>query len=114
VRYQLAEAAFENNVFLTSLQPDLAYRFTSESLGAWLWHSRVCRTGPCRFNAPFRLVQRDGDDIRITQWDFVPSAVTGWHSHGWAHSVVVLMDATVRNHNATDVSEAKSSHASRQ
>ena len=51
-------------------------------------------------------VQRDDDDIRITRWDFVPGAVTGWHTHGWPYFVVMLTDATMRIHNGTDVSEA--------
>jgi mannose-6-phosphate isomerase-like protein (cupin superfamily) len=50
-------------------------------------------------------VQRDDDDIRITRWDFVPGAVTGWHTHGWPYFVVMLTDATMRIHNGTDVSE---------
>jgi quercetin dioxygenase-like cupin family protein len=50
-------------------------------------------------------VQRDDDDLRITRWDFVPGAVTGWHSHGWPYFVVMLTDATMRVHDGANVHE---------
>ncbi len=52
-------------------------------------------------------VQRNDDDIRITRWDFMPGAATGWHTHGWPYFVVMLTDATMRIHNGDDVSEAR-------
>ena len=52
-------------------------------------------------------VQRDDDALRITQWDFVPGAVTGWHTHGWPYFVVMLTDATMHIHDGTNVSEAR-------
>ena len=50
-------------------------------------------------------VQQDDDDIRITRWDFVPGAVTGWHSHGWPYFVVMLTDAVMRVHDGTNVTD---------
>jgi len=52
-------------------------------------------------------VQRDDDALRITRWDFVPGAVTGWHTHGWPYFVVMLTDATMHIHDGKNVSEAK-------
>ena len=50
-------------------------------------------------------VQRDDDALRITRWDFVPGAVTGWHTHGWPYFVVMLTDATMHIHDGKSVSE---------
>ena len=38
-------------------------------------------------------VQQDDATVRITRWDFAPSATTGWHSHGWPYFVVLPTDA---------------------
>jgi quercetin dioxygenase-like cupin family protein len=51
-------------------------------------------------------VQQDDQDIRITRWDFLPGAVTGWHTHGWPYFVVMLTDAILRLHDGTNVAEA--------
>ena len=51
------------------------------------------------------LVQRDDDNVRITRWDFLPGAVTGWHTHGWPYFVILLTDAVLRVHNGTEVSD---------
>ena len=34
--------------------------------------------------------------MRITRWDFVPGAATGWHTHGWPYFVVLLTDAILK------------------
>ena len=52
-------------------------------------------------------VQRDDDDIRITRWDFLPGAVTGWHTHGWPYFVVMLTDAVMHFHDGKDVTERR-------
>jgi mannose-6-phosphate isomerase-like protein (cupin superfamily) len=52
-------------------------------------------------------VQRDDQDARITRWDFVPGAATGWHTHGWPYFVVMLTDAVMRVHNGTEVAESR-------
>lgn len=52
-------------------------------------------------------VQRDDEDVRITRWDFVPGAVTGWHTHGWPYFVVMLTDATMRLHDGQNVTEVQ-------
>ena len=41
-------------------------------------------------------VQQDDEAVRITRWDFVPGAVTGWHRHGWPYVVVMLTDGVMR------------------
>ncbi len=51
-------------------------------------------------------VQRDDQDVRITRWDFVPGAVTGWHTHHWPYFVVMLTDSKMRIHNGTEVTES--------
>ena len=48
-------------------------------------------------------VQQDDATVRITQWDFEPGAVTGWHEHGWPYFVTMLTAGTLRIHNGTDV-----------
>ena len=44
---------------------------------------------------------QDDDAVRITRWDFEPSAVTGLHRHGWPYFVVMLTDGNLRTE--TDV-----------
>lgn len=52
---------------------------------------------PFRCDAPaVPTVQRDDDDARITRWDFVPGAVTGFHTHAWPYFVIMLTDGTLR------------------
>ena len=48
-------------------------------------------------------VQRDDADVRITRWDFVPGAVTGWHEHGWPYFVVMLTDGVMKVHDGENV-----------
>jgi quercetin dioxygenase-like cupin family protein len=48
-------------------------------------------------------IQRDDDDIRITRWDFLPGAVTGWHTHAWPYFVVMLSDGILRRHDGVKV-----------
>jgi quercetin dioxygenase-like cupin family protein len=50
-------------------------------------------------------VQRDDEVARVTRWDFVPGAVTGWHSHGWPYFVVMLTDSVMRVHDGAQVTE---------
>ena len=50
-------------------------------------------------------VQQDDATVRITQWDFQPGAVTGWHEHGWPYFVVMLVAGTLRVHNGTEVTD---------
>ena len=50
-------------------------------------------------------VQQDDATVRITQWDFQPGAVTGWHEHGWPYFVVMLVAGTLRIHNGTEVTD---------
>ncbi|MGL4635132.1 MAG: cupin domain-containing protein [Beijerinckiaceae bacterium] len=50
-------------------------------------------------------VQLDDDAVRITQWDFAPGAVTGWHSHGWPYFVVMLTAGTLRIHDGKTVTD---------
>jgi mannose-6-phosphate isomerase-like protein (cupin superfamily) len=50
-------------------------------------------------------VQRDDEDVRITRWDFVPGAATGWHLHGWPYFVVMLIGGVLRVHDGQNVSE---------
>jgi quercetin dioxygenase-like cupin family protein len=51
------------------------------------------------------IIQCDGEDIKITRWDFEPGAVTGWHSHGWPYFVVMLTDALMLVDDGTNVLE---------
>jgi beta-alanine degradation protein BauB len=48
---------------------------------------------------------QDDDIARITRWDFVPGAATGWHIHGWPYFVVLLTDAVVRIHDGENVND---------
>jgi mannose-6-phosphate isomerase-like protein (cupin superfamily) len=48
---------------------------------------------------------QDDDIARITRWDFVPGAATGWHTHGWPYFVVLLTDAVVRIHDGEKVND---------
>ena len=48
-------------------------------------------------------VQQDDGDLRITRWDFVPGAATGWHEHGWPYVVVMLTPGTLRIHDGEHV-----------
>lgn len=50
-------------------------------------------------------IQRDDDDVRITRYDFVPRAVTGWHTHGWPYFVTMLTDGVLRVHNGSEVTD---------
>jgi len=50
-------------------------------------------------------IQQDDDTIRITRWDFEPSAVTGWHEHGWPYFVIMLVAGTLRVHDGTKITE---------
>jgi mannose-6-phosphate isomerase-like protein (cupin superfamily) len=50
-------------------------------------------------------VQRDDEDVRITRWDFVPGAATGWHLHGWPYFVIMLIGGVLRVHDGQNVSE---------
>jgi mannose-6-phosphate isomerase-like protein (cupin superfamily) len=52
-------------------------------------------------------VQQDDDAVRITRWDFVPGAATGWHKHGWPYFVVMLTDAVMKLHDGQTASEAR-------
>jgi mannose-6-phosphate isomerase-like protein (cupin superfamily) len=52
-------------------------------------------------------LQRDDVDLRITRYDFVPGAVTGWHVHGWPYFVTMLTPGILRVHNGETVSETK-------
>jgi beta-alanine degradation protein BauB len=52
-------------------------------------------------------IQQEDEAVRITRWDFVPGAVTGWHRHGWPYVVVMLTDAVMRIHDGTKESEVK-------
>lgn len=51
-------------------------------------------------------VQQDDDDIRITRYDFVPGAVTGWHTHGLPYFITMLTDGILRMHDGSKVSDA--------
>lgn len=50
-------------------------------------------------------IQTDDDTVRITRWDFVPGAVTGWHRHGWPYFVIMLTDGVLRIHDGAVVSD---------
>ena len=50
-------------------------------------------------------IQTDDDTFRITRWDFVPGAVTGWHRHGWPYFVIMLTDGVLRIHDGAVVSD---------
>ncbi len=50
-------------------------------------------------------VLQDDENVRVTRWDFAPGAVTGWHTHGWRYTVVMLTDALMKAHDGTNVSE---------
>lgn len=50
-------------------------------------------------------VQIDNADVRITRWDFVPGAVTGWHEHGWPYFVTMLTDGVMRVHDGEKVAD---------
>jgi quercetin dioxygenase-like cupin family protein len=54
-------------------------------------------TMPFKCNQPaVPTVQQDDATVRITRWDFVPGAATGWHTHGWPYFVVMLTDALMK------------------
>jgi mannose-6-phosphate isomerase-like protein (cupin superfamily) len=48
-------------------------------------------------------LQSEDDTLRITRWDFVPGAVTGWHEHGWPYFVTMLVAGTLRIHDGVSV-----------
>lgn len=52
-------------------------------------------------------VQHDDDDVRITRWDFAPSATTGQHRHEWPYVVVMLTDAIIRVDGGSGVMETR-------
>jgi quercetin dioxygenase-like cupin family protein len=41
-------------------------------------------------------VQRDDDALRITRWDFVPGAITGWHEHEYPYFIIMMIAGTLR------------------
>ena len=49
-------------------------------------------------------IQVDDATVRITRWDFVPGAATGWHTHGWPYFVVLLTDAILKIEAGGEVS----------
>ena len=51
-------------------------------------------------------LQQDDATLRITRWDFVPGAVTGWHEHGWPYFVVMLVAGTLRVHDGDRVTDS--------
>ena len=52
-------------------------------------------------------VQQDDSTVRITQWEFEPGAVTGWHEHGWPYFVVMLVAGTLRVHDGAQVTDVE-------
>jgi len=50
-------------------------------------------------------LQQDDDVVRITRWDFLPGAVTGWHRHGWPYFVVMLTKGVLRIHDGANVTD---------
>jgi quercetin dioxygenase-like cupin family protein len=40
-------------------------------------------------------VQIDDDKVKLTRWDFLPGAETGWHRHEMDYVVVPLTDGTL-------------------
>lgn len=40
-------------------------------------------------------VLAEDDHTKITRWDFVPGATTGWHEHEMDYAVVILTDSTM-------------------
>jgi quercetin dioxygenase-like cupin family protein len=40
-------------------------------------------------------VQIDDDKVKVTRWDFLPGAETGWHRHEMDYVVVPLTDGTL-------------------
>ena len=40
-------------------------------------------------------VLADDDRVRITRWDFVPGATTGWHEHAMNYAVVMVTDGAM-------------------
>ncbi len=40
-------------------------------------------------------VLADDDRVRITRWDFMPGATTGWHEHAMNYAVVMVTDGTM-------------------
>jgi quercetin dioxygenase-like cupin family protein len=40
-------------------------------------------------------VQIDDDKVKVTRWDFLPGAATGWHRHEMNYVVVPLTDGTL-------------------
>ena len=40
-------------------------------------------------------VQIDNDKVKVTRWDFLPGAETGWHRHEMDYVVVPLTDGTL-------------------
>ncbi len=50
-------------------------------------------------------VQHDDGDMRITRYDFVPGAATGWHTHGWPYFITMLTAGVLRVHNGTEITD---------
>ena len=40
-------------------------------------------------------VQIDDEKVKVTRWDFLPGAETGWHRHEMDYVVVPLTDGTL-------------------
>lgn len=55
-------------------------------------------------------VQQDDDVVRITRWDFEPTAGTGWHEHAWPYFVVMITPGTLRIDNGTEVTDVTLAH----
>jgi quercetin dioxygenase-like cupin family protein len=41
-------------------------------------------------------LQRDDEVLRITRWDFLPGAVTGWHEHTYPYFITMMAAGTLR------------------
>jgi beta-alanine degradation protein BauB len=62
---------------------------------------------PFKCNQPaVPTLQHEDDAVKITRWDFVPGAATGWHTHGWPYFIVLVTDALLRIEADGAVSEA--------
>jgi mannose-6-phosphate isomerase-like protein (cupin superfamily) len=81
-----------------------AERFANMTLCIFRDEARLPMTFSCTIPA-VPTVQRDDEDVRITRWDFVPGAATGWHLHGWPYFVVMLIGGVLRVHDGQNVSE---------
>jgi quercetin dioxygenase-like cupin family protein len=41
-------------------------------------------------------VQRDDEILRITRWDFLPGAITGWHEHAYPYFITMMVAGVLR------------------